>query len=87
MKENRFVYPLVKMSKALGILVSGFYSWSQRPTSERRKRKIHLQAFIQKHYDLHGGMVGSKTLTMDLRDVEEICWIGTLYLEVQMLYG
>jgi hypothetical protein len=35
MEQNRSMFPLVKMTKVLGVSMSGFYTWKKSPIFER----------------------------------------------------
>jgi hypothetical protein len=51
MEQNRSMFPLVKMSKALGVSMSGFYTWKKSPIFEREAKKIELQNSIRQEYE------------------------------------
>jgi hypothetical protein len=67
MKEHRSEFPVVKMSKVLGVSASGFYRWLRRLPSRTAVFRQHLRGLIQKAYDSHGGTAGSRTISADLK--------------------
>ena len=71
MEQFRTEFPIVKMSKVLGVSSTGFYSWLNRPTSIQKLKKLDLQSAIKEEYENHEGMVGSPTITKDLNDVSQ----------------
>ncbi len=76
MEQNRSKFPLVKMSKALGVSMSGFYTWKTAPLSQRETQKIALQESIREEYERHEGFVGSYTIANHLRDDEKFANIS-----------
>jgi putative transposase len=71
MKEHRSTFPVVKMSEALNVSLSGFYDWEKRTISHTQKRREQLQIAILDQYKVHGGMAGSPTITADLNETDE----------------
>jgi putative transposase len=66
-KEHRSEFPVLKMSKALGVSASGFYSHLKRKPSKAAVFKQELQGKIRNAYGSHGGTAGSPTIAADLR--------------------
>lgn len=71
MNQYRSVFPVVKMSEALDVSVSGFYEWLKRHPSFTKQRKERLQSAIREQFHLHGEMAGSPTITDDLQEIPE----------------
>ncbi len=71
MEQFRTEFPIVKMSKVLGVSSNGFYSWLKKPLSNQKLKKANLQNAIKIEYNNHKGMAGSPTITKDLNDKTE----------------
>ena len=66
-KEHRSEFPVLKMSKLLGVSASGFYCWLNRPPSKRTVFRQYLQGMIRQSWDSHGGTAGCRTILADLK--------------------
>jgi putative transposase len=69
MEQFRTEFPIVKMSKVLGVSSNGFYSWLNRPVLIQKLKKLDLQNAIKEEYKNHEGMAGSPTIANDLNDI------------------
>ena len=57
--EYRREYPIKTMCRVLEVSVSGYYAWSHRSPSERRKRDRQLSQQIEQVYRTHRQVYGS----------------------------
>ena len=71
MEQFRTEFPIVKMSKVLGVSANGFYCWLKRPISIQKLKKLDLQNSIKSQFKKHEGMAGSPTIAKDLNDISE----------------
>jgi putative transposase len=67
MREHRSEFPVMKMSKLLGVSASGFYGWLKRPPSKANVFRQELRDKIRQAYDNHGGTAGYRTIAADLK--------------------
>ena len=65
-KEHRSEFSVLKMSQALKVSESGFYSYLNRKPSKRALFRLDLREKIRKAYGLHHGTAGSRTIAADL---------------------
>jgi len=56
MKRNQATYPVLMMSRVLGVSPSGYYAWIERPTSARAVEDGQLTELIR---SIHGGSRGT----------------------------
>ncbi len=68
-KEHRSEFSVLKMSQALKVSESGFYSYLNRKPSKRALFRLDLREKIQKAYGLHHGTAGSRTIAADLNEL------------------
>jgi putative transposase len=77
MKEYRGEFPVKKMSKALNVSTSGFYTWLKRPISLQEFKNERLKSRIKElFYDKHRQMAGSPLITEDLHDEIEFASVS-----------
>jgi putative transposase len=67
MKIHEAAYPIVKMSKALGVSKSGYYAWKNRPISRRARERQDLVKTIIAIQQRHKWRYGEKRITSTLR--------------------
>jgi len=61
------------MCRALKVHRSGFYAWTHKPVSARKKEDLRLLELIKDSYDASGGTYGSRRVFTDLREAGESC--------------
>ena len=66
MSANRAIYPIVTMSRLLGVSPSGFYAWSKRPPSRRCQADAVLTAKIRTAHAASKGTYGAPRIQADL---------------------
>jgi len=71
MEQFRIEFPIVKMSKVLGVSSNGFYSWLNRAVSIQKLKKLDLQNAIKEEYKNHEGMAGNPTVSKYLNDISD----------------
>ncbi len=72
MKANQASYPVRLMCQLLELSTSGFYAWSGRPMSARRRRDIELSALIRAIHERSHGTYGAPRVHAELREAYAI---------------
>lgn len=75
-QNNCSSFPVKKMCQALRVSPSGYYCWRKNTFSVRNAENDRLKISIKQLFKQHGGMVGSPTITADLRDDPEFSHVG-----------
>ena len=63
---NRAVYPIIAMSRLLGVSPSGFYAWIKRPPSRRCQADAAMTAKIRAAHATSKGAYGAPRIQADL---------------------
>ena len=70
--EHRDSFPVAVMCDVLGVSISGYYEWQDRPPSPRAERHERIQqAVAQVHAESHG-IYGSQKIAEELEKREEL---------------
>lgn len=64
------------MCRALKIHRAGFYAWTHKPVSDRRKEDQRLLELIRNSYEASGCTYGSRRVYADLREAGERCGVN-----------
>ena len=67
-ENNRSTFPVKKMCQVFQISPSGYYRWRKVLLSNREIKNLALKKRIKELFSQHQGMVGSPTITADLRE-------------------
>lgn len=68
MSEYRTQWSVAKMSRALEVSRSGYYTWFRRPPSRRRLDTQRLDMEIKAVYQAHKGRAGSPKIAFELQE-------------------
>jgi len=72
-RENSDEFPVRVMCRVFKIHPSGFYSWLEKPVSDREIEDQRLLKLIKKFYIASGATYGSPWIHRDLRESGETC--------------
>jgi len=68
MQQMRLKYPVVLMSRMLGVSVSGYYAWQDRPLSQRVQEEMRLAVEIKAAHKRTRQSYGAERLQHDLAE-------------------
>lgn len=68
MKTMRLKYPIPLMSRLLGVSVSGYYAWVDRPLSRRAQEEMRLEVEIKAAHKRTRQTYGAERLQKDLAE-------------------
>jgi putative transposase len=66
MQQMRLKYPVPLMSRMLGVSVSGYYAWQDRPLSRRAQEEMRLEVEIKAAHKRPRQIYGAERLQHDL---------------------
>jgi putative transposase len=72
MRVHRDEHKVSKMCHVLGVSISGYYDWRNRPESDRSKRNAQLVQLIKRHHKASRRTYGSPRIHRDLVDSGEM---------------
>jgi len=81
MRQMRLVYPVPLMCRIAGVSASGYYSWLNRPPSQRSRKEGRLETEIRAAYKRTRETYGPERLQRDLAEhgiQAGVCQIGRI---------
>ena len=67
-EDHREDYPVSVLCEALGVSLSGYYAWKNRPMSQHQREDNQLAEHIQEAYHASRQVYGSPRIHAELRD-------------------
>ena len=72
-KAHRDQHSVQMMCRVLGVAVSGYYLWLQRPVSNHDQEDARLLRLIRASFVASHGIYGAPRVFLDLREAGETC--------------
>ena len=72
-KAHRDQHSVQMMCRVLGVAVSGYYLWLQRPISNHDQEDARLLRLIRASFVASHGIYGAPRVFLDLREAGETC--------------
>jgi putative transposase len=72
-RDHARQYSVRRLCQVIGVHPSGYYAWCQAPESARTADDRRLRGLLKQAWLESGGVYGYRKLTLDLRDLGEVC--------------
>ena len=72
-RDHARQYSLRRLCQVIGVHPSGYYAWCKSPESARAVDDRRLRGLLKQAWLESGGVYGYRKLTLDMRDLGEVC--------------